>query len=116
MSLEKHSTVAQWLRCCATNRKVAGSIPAVVSGIFIDIQSFRLHYGPGIDSAFNGNEQQENFLGVKAAGAFKYHHPLPLSRNLGTLTSWNPLGPSGPATGLFLLYNLWMHAYRTYSY
>jgi len=26
--------VAQWLRCCATNRKVAGSIPAGVSGIF----------------------------------------------------------------------------------
>jgi len=22
-----------------------------------------------------------------------YHHPVPLSRNLGTLTSWNPLGP-----------------------
>jgi len=29
-----------------------------------------------------------------------YHHPVPLSRNLGTLTSWNPLGPSGPVTGL----------------
>jgi len=26
--------VAQWLRCCATNRKVAGSIPAGVIGIF----------------------------------------------------------------------------------
>ena len=26
----------QWLRCCATNRKVAGSIPAGVSGYFID--------------------------------------------------------------------------------
>jgi len=24
------TTVAQWLRCCATNRKVAGSIPAGV--------------------------------------------------------------------------------------
>ena len=28
------TTVAQWLRCCATNRKVAGSIPAGVTGIF----------------------------------------------------------------------------------
>jgi hypothetical protein len=27
-------TVAQWLRCRATNRKVAGSIPAGVIGIF----------------------------------------------------------------------------------
>ena len=26
--------LAQWLRCCATNRKVAGSIPAGVTGIF----------------------------------------------------------------------------------
>ena len=27
-------TVEQWLRCCATNRKVAGSIPDGVTGIF----------------------------------------------------------------------------------
>jgi len=26
--------VAQWLRCCPTNRKVAGSIPDGVIGIF----------------------------------------------------------------------------------
>ena len=31
------TAVAQWLRCCATNRKVAGSIPAGASGFFIDI-------------------------------------------------------------------------------
>ena len=28
------TAVAQWIRCCATNRKVAGSIPAGVIGIF----------------------------------------------------------------------------------
>jgi len=44
------TTVAQWLRCCATNRKVAGSIPVSVIGFFIDIKSFRSHYGPGVDS------------------------------------------------------------------
>ena len=49
-------TVAQWLRCCATNRKVVGSIPASVSGFFIDIKSFRSQYGPGVDSASNRNE------------------------------------------------------------
>jgi len=54
------TAVAQWLRCCATNQMVAGSIPAGVSGFFIDIKSFRSHYGPGVDS---------HFLGVKAAGA-----------------------------------------------
>ena len=36
---------------------------------FIDIKSFRSHDGPGVDSASNINEYQENFLGVKAAGA-----------------------------------------------
>jgi len=63
------NSVAQWLRCCATNRKVAGSIPAGVSGFFIDIKSFRSQYGSGVDSASNINEYQAYFLGVKAAGA-----------------------------------------------
>ena len=53
------TAAAQWLRCCATNRKVAGSIPAGV----IDIKPFRSHYGPGVDLASNRNEYQEHFLG-----------------------------------------------------
>jgi len=69
-SFQGIDAVAQSLRYCATNRKVAGSIPAGVSGSFIDIKSFRWHYGPGVDSAFNRNEYQEYFLGgVKTAGA-----------------------------------------------
>jgi hypothetical protein len=69
ISNKKGTAVAQWLRCCATDRKVAGSIPDGVSGFFIDIKSFRSHYGPEVDSASNGNEYQEYFLGVKAGGA-----------------------------------------------
>jgi len=65
----KGTAVAQWLRCCATTRKVVGSIPAGVSGFFIDIKSFWSQYDPGIDSTSNKNEYQEYFLGVKAAGA-----------------------------------------------
>ena len=69
-SLEVSGTaVAQCLRCRATNRKVAGSIPADVSKFFVDIKSFRSHYGARVDSASNRNEYQEYFLGVKAAGA-----------------------------------------------
>ena len=60
------TAVAKW---CATNRKVAGSIPAGVSGFFIGIKSFRSHYSPGVDSASKRNEYQEYFLGIKAAGA-----------------------------------------------
>jgi len=55
-NVSKETAVAQWLRCCATNRKAAGSIPAGVSGFFIHIKSFRSHYGPGIDTASNRNE------------------------------------------------------------
>jgi len=69
MPLHVGTAVAQWLKCCATNRNVAGSIPASVSGFFIDIKSFRSHNGPGVDSASNRNEYQEYSLGVKAAGA-----------------------------------------------
>ena len=35
---------------------------------FIDIKSFRSHYGSGVDSASNRNEYEQYFLGVKAAG------------------------------------------------
>jgi len=63
------TAVAQWLRCCATNRKIAGSVPGCVSGFFMDIKFFRLHCCPGVDSASNRNEHQEHFLWVKAAGA-----------------------------------------------
>ena len=63
------TAVPQWLRSCATNRKVAGLIPAGVNGFFIDIKFFRSHYGPGVDSASNRNEYREYFLGVKTAGA-----------------------------------------------
>jgi hypothetical protein len=101
--------VAQWLRCCATNWKVAGSIPCCVSGFFIDIKSFRSHYGPGVDSAFNRNEYQALFPGGKGGRCVRlttYHHPVPLSRNLGTLNSWNPLGLSRCVMGLLFIYPL----------
>jgi hypothetical protein len=49
--------VAQRLKHCTTNRKVAGSIPDGVIRIF------------QVDSASNRNEYQEYFLAVKAASA-----------------------------------------------
>ena len=57
------------VRCCATDRKVAGSIPAGVSEFFIDIKSFRSYYGLGVETACNRNEYQEYFVGIKADGA-----------------------------------------------
>ena len=60
-------------------------------------QSFRPHYGPGVDSASNRNEYQEYFLGVKAAGAYgwqPYRLHVPIVLKSGNL---NLLEPSGPA-------------------
>ena len=97
------TAVAQWLRCCATNQKVAVRFQLVSLEFFIDIKSFQSHYGPGVDSASNRNEYQEYFLGVKSGRCVRlttYHHPVPLSLNLGTLTYWNTLGHSRPVTGL----------------
>jgi len=59
--------VAQWLRCYATNRKVAGSIPAGFIGIFHchNLSDRTVALG----STQPLNEYQERFVGVKAAGA-----------------------------------------------
>jgi len=66
---DKVHVLVSRLRRCATNRKVSGSIPASVSGSFVDIKSFQSHYGPEVDSASNRNVYQDYFLGVNAAGA-----------------------------------------------
>ena len=55
-----------WLRRCATNRKVAGSIPDDAVGIFRGINPAS---GPGVGSGSNRNEYQGYLLGVKTAGA-----------------------------------------------
>ena len=43
--------MAQWLRYCDTNRKVAGSIPDGVIGIFHLDNPSGCSVGPGVDSA-----------------------------------------------------------------
>jgi len=51
--------------------------------------------------------QEGVFLGGKGGRCVRlttYRHPVPLSRNLGTLTSWNPLGLSRPVMGLLYRY------------
>jgi len=87
------TAVAQWLMCCATNRKFAGSIPAGVSGFFI----FHLGSTQPLTEVFPGGK------GGRCVRLTTYHHPVPLSRNLATLNSWNPLGLSRPVMGLLYL-------------
>jgi hypothetical protein len=52
-----------WLRHYATTRKVAGSIPNEVIGLFQFTETFQPHYGTGVDSASNRNEYQESSWG-----------------------------------------------------
>jgi hypothetical protein len=63
--------VAQWLRYCATNRKVAGSIPDGVFGIFHCHNPFDRTMALGSAQPLNINEYQEHFLEVKAAGCVR---------------------------------------------
>jgi len=93
------TAVAQWLRCCSTNRKVAGSIPAGVNGFFIDIKSFRSHYGPGVDSASNRNEYRGYFLGVKSGRCVRLTTLPPSCAVVTKSGSLNFLEPSGPVQG-----------------
>ena len=89
------TVVAQWLRCCATNRKVAGSIPAGISGFFIDINSFRSHCGPGVDSASNRNEYQEYLLGGKGGRCVRLTTLPPSCAVVIKCRNLNFLEPSG---------------------
>jgi len=87
------TAVAQWLRCCATNRKVAASIPAGVNGFFIEIKSFRSHY---VDTASNRNEYWEYFLGVKGGRCVRLTTLPPSCAVVTKSGSLNFLEQSGP--------------------
>ena len=52
------TAVKQLVTCCATNRKVAGSIPGGVGGIFLGIMSSQPYYEPAVDSVSNRYEYQ----------------------------------------------------------
>ena len=82
--------------CFATIRKVAGSIPAGVSGSFIDIKSFRSHFGPGVDSASNRNEYRERFLGDKGGRCIRLTTLPPSCAVVMKSGNLNFLEPSGP--------------------
>ena len=89
---ERGTVVAQ----CYTNRKVAGSIPAGVNGFFIDMKSFRSHYGPGVDSVSNRNEYQEYFLGGKGGRYVRLTTLPPSCAVVMKSGSLNFLETSGP--------------------
>jgi hypothetical protein len=67
---------------------------------------------PGVDSA-SKNEYQVNpgGKGSRCVRLTTYHIHVPMSRNLGALTSWNTVGLFRPVKGqlyLYLYYNVWL--------
>jgi hypothetical protein len=98
MKLAADKAVVQWLRHCATNLKVAGSIP---DGIRI----FHWHNPSGRTMASNRNEYQECFLGVKSAGAQgwqPWHLHVPIVMKSGSLNLLEPSGPVKACKGIAL--------------
>jgi hypothetical protein len=95
-----------WLRHCATSRKVVGSIPDGVTGIFNFHFFFRPHYGSGVDSSSNRNEYQEYFLWGKG-GQCVVLTTLPPScatcLKSGIFSLLEPSGPVKACNGIALL-------------
>ena len=85
---------------CATSRKVPGSITSV-AGVF-SVASDR-SMCPGVDSA-SKNEYQVNpgGKGGRCVRLTTYRLHVPMSRNLGAVTSWNPVGLLRPVMGQLL--------------
>ena len=104
--LQEGTRWCSWSRHCATSRKVAGSIPDGVIGIF--------HWhNPSGRTMVLGLTQP---LSEMSTGNISWGLRRPLRsadnlttimcrlyRNLGTSTSWNPQGLSRPVMGLLLL-------------
>jgi hypothetical protein len=59
---------------------------------------------PGVDSASkNGYQVNPGGKGGRCVRLTSYHLHVPMSRNLGAQTSWNPLGLFRPVMGQFYL-------------
>jgi hypothetical protein len=85
------------IRHCATNRKVPGSI--LGSAGFFSVASDS-SMCPGVDSV-SKNKYQVN-PGGKSGRCVRlttYHLHMPMSRNLGALISWKPVGLFRPVMG-----------------
>jgi hypothetical protein len=90
------------LRHCTTSRKVAGSIPDGVTGIFHWHNPSGRTMALGLTQSLTEMSTRNIFWGIKAAGTFMCR----LSWNLGVSTSWNPQDLSRLVMVLLYLYLL----------
>jgi hypothetical protein len=61
--------VAQLVEAMRYNPEIRGRDSRCCHWNFSLTETFRPHYGPGVQIASNRNENQKYFLGVKVAGA-----------------------------------------------
>jgi hypothetical protein len=94
------------LKRCAASRTIPGSIPGRVTGFFSDIF-------PSDSTMALGSTQPLVKMSTRDVPGGKgglcerlttYHHIVPISRNLGTLTLLDPSGPAWPVMGVLYLY------------
>ena len=98
--------VAEWITCCATNREVACSIAYGFSEFFTDIKTSdrTVTLGMTLPLTDMSTRNISWWWSRTDVRLTTYHRPVPLSLNLGPLTSWNTLGHSRHVTGLIYLY------------
>ena len=94
-----------WLRHCATSRKVLGSIPDGVIGVFHWHNPSGRTMAPRVDSASNRNEYQEYFLGGKGGRCIDWQsyrlHVLSVLKS-GSLILPEPSGSVQACNGIAL--------------
>jgi len=103
-SLISYTAVAQWLRCCAANRKVAGSVLAGAIGIFHWHKILPIALWPLGRLSLEQKWVPGLFPGVKAIPP-----SCAVVMKSWNLTSWNPLGHTRPVAGLIYLFTLISH-------
>jgi hypothetical protein len=79
-----------WCTCIEVSKYTVAHINLLLH--WYDIEFFRTHYGPGLESASKWNEQRRPVRKADNLTTFVYQ----LFRNLGASTSWNPQGLSRP--------------------
>jgi hypothetical protein len=105
-----------WLRNCATSRKVTGSTPDGVTGIFHWHNPSSCTMALGLAQSLTEMRTMNNSLGGKGGWCVGLTTFIcRMSWNLGPSNSWKPIGLSRPVMGLLYLY-LYVGTPNTYSF
>jgi len=107
-----------WLRHCATSRKVVGSIPDGVTGIFHWHKPSGCTLGLGLTQPLTEMSTRNISCRVKAAGAYgwqHYHPHVPIILNSGSLNLLEPSQPVQACNGIALYRNSSFSTARAYD-